>query len=427
MIASDDSLPTATVVGAGPAGLIVAEVLAEAGFAVTVYEHKPSAGRKFLLAGRGGLNITHSEPFEQFVQRYGKSQARLEAVLSEFAPAELRAWCADLDEPTFAGSSGRVFPESFRATPLLRAWLKRLARSGVELETRHRWLGFGAESDPGASRFTDSGGENIIVHSDVTIMALGGASWPRTGSDAAWVDPFTAAGIDVVPLEAANCGVQVAWTSEFLDRFEGRPLKNVALSVTDTSVRGDCVVTAKGLEGGPVYAHSAELRAGIAEPRTVTLSIDMQPDLSIDQLIERLARRRSKESTSTWLRKAGFGPIQVSLLREVTANAIPTEPAQAAELIKTLPLKVEAMMPIERAISSAGGVSFDELDQNFMLHKLPGVFVAGEMLDWEAPTGGYLLQGCFSTAVAAARGAAEWHRRGIDWQSPGWADSFGGT
>jgi len=411
MSTPDGSPPTATVVGAGPAGLMTAEVLAEAGFAVTVYEHKPSAGRKFLLAGRGGLNITHSEPFEQFVQRYGKSQTRLESVLSKFGPAELRAWCADLDEPTFTGSSGRVFPESFRATPLLRAWLKRLALSGVELRTRHRWLGFGAESDPGASRFTDSTGESIAVHSDVTVMALGGASWPRTGSDAEWVDLFAEAGIKLVPLEAANCGVQVAWTPDFLDRFEGQPLKNVALSVTNTLVRGDCVVTAKGLEGGPVYAHSAQLRGSIAQPERATLLIDMQPDLTVDQLGVRLARRRPKESTSTWLRKAGFGPLQVGLLREVTGNAIPAETAQAAELIKALPLRVDAMMPIERAISTAGGVSFDEVDPNFMLHKLSGVFVCGEMLDWEAPTGGYLLQGCFSTAVVAARGAIKWHQQ----------------
>jgi len=226
------------------------------------------------------------------------------------------------------------------------------------------------------------------------------------------VEPFAEAGIDVVPLEAANCGVQVAWTSQFLDRFEGQPLKNVALSASDTSVRGDCVVTAKGLEGGPVYAHSAELRAGISQLERATLLIDMQPDLSIDQLGVRLARRRPKESTSTWLRKAGFGPIQVGLLRETTGNAIPAETAAVADLIKAVPLRIEAMMPIDRAISTAGGVSFAELDHNLMLRKLPGVFVAGEMLDWEAPTGGYLLQACFSTAVTTARGAVEWLHQG---------------
>lgn len=399
---------TATVVGGGPAGLMAAEVLAGSGFEVTVYEHKPSVGWKFLLAGRGGMNITHSEPFEEFLARYGPARARLEPALTQFGPAELRAWCSELGEPTFVGSSGRVFPESFRATPLLRAWLKRLSGLDVEFRLRHHWLGFEGEGDRTASLFAGPDGVTSVVDAAVTVMALGGASWPRTGSTAEWVEPFAMVGVEVAPLQPANCGVQVGWSAIFADRFAGQPLKNVAVSVGGQGVRGDCVVTASGLEGGPVYAHSATLRDALTQHGEALLRIDLQPDLTADQLGARLSKRRAKDSASTWLRKAGFAPLQVGLLREATANRLPAEPEEIARLAKAVPTVVHAMMPIERAISSAGGVSFDEVDPNFMLHKLPGVFVAGEMLDWEAPTGGYLLQGCFSTGVAAATGAIVW-------------------
>ncbi len=401
---------TATVVGAGPAGLMAAEVLAEAGVDVTIYDQMPSAGRKLLLAGRGGLNITHSEPLEAFLQRYGSARSHLADVVADFDPNDLRDWCTGLNETTFVGSSGRVFPESFRSTPMLRAWLRRLDSQGVKLRVRHHWLGFGTAEDgrPDGTRsvFTDADGSTVEVRADVTIMALGGASWPRTGSDGGWVDEFIRCGLDVAPLRPANCGVRVGWTEEFVERFAGVPLKNVAVGVGSPSVRGDAMVTKSGLEGGPVYASSSEIRGSLDRDGICTLVVDLNPDLSIDQLAERLRQcRRPKDSISTWLRKGRFAPVAVALMRECTGNQIPADPERVAELAKLLPVQVIDLMPIDRAISTAGGVTFDEISGSFMLHRIPGVFVAGEMLDWEAPTGGYLLQASFSTAVAAARGA----------------------
>lgn len=402
------SAPTAAVIGGGPAGLMASEVLAGAGFAVTVFDQRRSLGRKFVLAGRGGLNITHGEPLDTFVSRYGAARPRLEAALRRFGPDELRGWCADLGEPTFVGSSGRVFPESLRATPLLRAWLRRLTDLGVRFAPQHRWLGFGDGEHTAISRFMDGDGNTIESHTDVTVMALGGASWPRVGGDGSWLAGFETAGVAVTPLAAANCGIRVRWSATFLERFEGQPLKNVRLAVDDEAARGDCVVTADGLEGGPVYRHSSALRVAIARDGSATISVDLQPDLTIGGLGARLDKRRPKDSISNWLRRAGIGPLHLGVLREATGNHLPSSPEDLANLIKTTSLVVEALAPIERAISTAGGVSLDEVDDSFMLHRLPGVFVAGEMLDWEAPTGGYLLQGCFSTGVAAAVGAVEW-------------------
>jgi uncharacterized flavoprotein (TIGR03862 family) len=407
---------SAIVVGGGPAGLMAAEVLARGGVAVTVYEHMPSVGRKLLLAGRSGLNITHSEPLEQLVARYGTSADQLCAAVHAFGPQELRAWCASLGEPTFVGSTGQVFPASLRATPLLRNWLSRLEELGVMIAVRHRWLGWASDSDGRIdgqrSRFVSPEGIITDRAADVTVLALGGASWPRVGSDGGWVLPLRTAGIDVSELRPANCGMRVEWTEHFVERFAGTPLKNVAVGFGGIRVRGDAMVSRHGIEGGPVYAQSAAVRDAIDRSGPCALHIDLHPDLSIDELTQRLGRRRPKDSVATALRRTiGLAPVSVSLLREATGNRLPSDPSELAMLVKTVPLVVESTMPIGRAISSAGGISLTEIDNSFMLRRIPGTFVAGEMLDWEAPTGGYLLQASFSTAVAAARGALSWLAR----------------
>jgi uncharacterized flavoprotein (TIGR03862 family) len=401
--------PNAAVVGGGPAGLIAAEVLATNGVAVTVYDHKPSVGRKFLLAGRGGLNITHGEPFPDFVARYGPAADWLEPMLRRFGPADLRAWCAGLGEPTFVGSSGRVFPESFRATPLLRAWLGRLAELGVRFELRHRWLGW---DDGGRSWFRRADGSEIDVAPDATVMALGGASWPRVGSDGGWVGPFAEAGVEVTALRPSNVGVRVDWTDGFADRFAGVPLKNVALRVGGELARADAMVTLTGVEGGPVYALSRPIREQLDRDGRCVLEVDLHPDQTVEQLTIRLSRRRPKDSVANWLRRSiGLTPVSIGLLREATHNRVPTEPGEVAGLVKSVPVAVSGTMPIDRAISTAGGVALDEVDESLMLRRVPGTFVAGEMLDWEAPTGGYLLQASFTTGVVAARGALLWMGR----------------
>jgi len=410
--------PTASIVGGGPAGLIAAETLAGDGFAVTVFEHKPSVGRKFLLAGRGGLNLTHTESFDEFVAHYDAT-GWVAPLLAAFGPDDLRTWCASLGEDTFVGSSGRVFPASFRATPLLRAWLRRLDEVGVDFATRHRWRGW---SDGGAHRFAAPDGVEFDVHHDVTVMALGGASWPRVGSDGGWVPIFEAAGISVTSLRPANAGVVVGWSAEFADRFAGQPLKNVAVSVGPVTVRGDAMVTTSGLEGGPVYGVGREVRAELDESGNCTLTIDLHPDQSTTQLTDRLARRRPKDSVTTWLRRSlGLHLVAVNLLRESTRGRLPDEPAAMAELVKAVPVAVARSMSIDRAISTAGGVALDELDTDLMLRRRPGTFVAGEMIDWDAPTGGYLLQASFSSGVVAARGASKWSRSGRE-QSPSLTD-----
>ncbi|HEY0217312.1 MAG TPA: TIGR03862 family flavoprotein [Cellulomonas sp.] len=424
---------TAGVVGGGPAGLIAAEVLATAGVAVTVYDRMPSVSRKLLLAGHGGLNITHSEDRARMLPRYGRSADRLAPMIDDFTPDDLRAWCAGLGEETFVGSSGRVFPRSFRATPLVRAWLTRLAGLGVTIEKRQRWTGWTADGTGlrlvGVGAEAD-GAEREVAH-DVTLLALGGASWPRLGADGSWIEELAARGVAVAPLRAANVGVRAGWTAAFAERFQGVPLKHVALSVrgpgprpagadgsdrgdrpdrregAGPTVRGDAMVTRTGLEGGPVYAIGAALRDAMdaaADGRCV-LDVDLRPDVPVDRLTERLGRRRPKDSRSTWLHRAiGLDPVGVALLREATGNALPDDPAAAAALVKAVPVTVTGTMPIDRAISSAGGIGWSEVDEDLMLRALPGTFVAGEMLDWEAPTGGYLLQASFSTGVRAARG-----------------------
>jgi uncharacterized flavoprotein (TIGR03862 family) len=388
---------------------MAAELLATAGLAVTVYEHMPSVGRKLLLAGRSGLNLTHNEAMDDLLVRYGSATSRLQAAIRAFGPQELRSWCESLGQPTFVGSSGRVFPASMRATPLLRAWLARLEGLGVVIEVRARWLGW---TTTGALLFSRSDGTTVEVTSDVTVFALGGASWPRVGSDGGWVATFRHAGVHVNELRAANCGVRVEWTEHFAERFAGVPLKNVAITVGETSVRGDAMVTRDGIESGPVYAHSAAIREAIDRRGRCHMAIDLHPDLTIERVAERLDRRRPKDSLTASLRHSiDLTPVSISLLREVTGNRVPKDSNELAKLVKAVPMIIESTMPIERAISSSGGVALDEVDDAFMLHRLPGTFVAGEMLDWEAPTGGYLLQASCSTAVAASRGAIAWLQR----------------
>lgn len=394
---------TAIVVGGGPGGLMAAEVLATAGVRVTVVEHMASVGRKFLLAGRSGLNLTHSEPLDRMLARYGSSSPRLEVALRAFDADALRAWSAGLGEPTFIGTSGRVFPTSLRGTPLLRAWLRRLDELGVEVLTRTAWVGWAPD---GALSVRDRDGAERDLASEVVVFALGGASWPRVGSDGGWVTRFRAAGIEVHELRPANCGVRIAWPTEFVDRHAGAPVKNVALRVGDTVARGDMVITSTGMEGGPVYSLSAAVREVCDVAGAATVEVDLHPDLGVAQVADRLRRRRPKDSMSSTLKRTlGLDSATVAWLRAVV-DRLPADPDELATLLKAVPMAVDGLVPIDRAISSAGGVALAEVDDTFMLRHMPGTFVVGEMLDWEAPTGGYLLQATFSTAVLAANAAA---------------------
>lgn len=400
---------TIAIVGGGPAGLIAAEIIANAGHAVTVYDQMASVGRKFLLAGRGGLNLTHSEPLEAFLGRFRPAEPALARSIGEFPPDALQAWSAGLGEATFVGSSGRVFPKSFKTSPLLRAWLQRLAALGVVIRTRHRFEGWNPQ---GALLFSGPAGPLPPVQADATVLALGGASWPRMGSDGAWVAPLSAAGILVSPLQPANCGVTLVWSEVFRARFEATPVKPVALTFDGITTRGEAMVTSYGLEGGAIYALSGPLRDAISRDGHATLRLDLRPDIPAEALQARLSRQRGSETLSTFLRKAGgLSPIAVGLLREGAGLDLPVAPEALASLIKSLPLRLTGTRPLERAISTAGGVRFEALDDALMVKERPGLFVAGEMLDWEAPTGGYLLQGTFATGAAAATGLLKWLER----------------
>jgi uncharacterized flavoprotein (TIGR03862 family) len=398
------------VIGAGPAGLMAAEILSAAGMAVTVYDRMPSPGRKLLMAGRGGLNLTHSEAFETFATRYGAASERLRPILEAFSPAALVAWAEGLGEQTFTGSSGRIFPRTMKASPLLRAWLRRLGGQGVELRTRHDWLGW---DDKGALTFRGPDGP-VTVKPDATVLALGGASWAKLGSDGSWSVPLETRGVGIEPFQPSNCGFVADWSPLFRARFGGTPLKGIALRFEGQSARGDAVVTHYGIEGGAVYALSAALRDAIERDGKAVLEIDLRPDMTRSRLTDKLSRPAKGQSLATFLRKAThLPPVAVNLLRE--AGDLPSGGALAA-LIKGVPVTLTATQPIERAISTAGGVSLDAVDDDLMLRALPGVFAAGEMLDWEAPTGGYLLQASFATGVAAARGVLAWlaARKAID-------------
>lgn len=384
---------------------MAAEVLAQGGAAVTVYDAMPSAGRKFLMAGRGGLNLTHGEPLPQFLARYREATAHLQSAIEAFPPQALRDWSETLGQPTFVGSSGRVFPSAFKASPLLRAWLRRLDRAGVQLSLRHRWTGWDGS---GRLLFQTPEGARAIK-AGAAVLALGGASWPRLGSDAAWVKILADKGVKVAPLRPANSGFTVAWSDIFRERFEGQPLKGIAMTFQDSTLRGEAIVTRSGIEGGAIYALSAELREAILRDGQTAVGIALRPDLGTDELTAKLSGSKGKQSFSNFLRKAlKLSPVAIGLLQEAARSSslsLPSlQPADLASLVNAVPLKLTGVAPIERAISTAGGISFDELDENFMLRRTPGTFAAGEMLDWEAPTGGYLLQACFATGAAAGRG-----------------------
>lgn len=362
---------TAAIIGAGPSGLMAAEVLAQGGARVTVHDRMAAPARKFLMAGRGGLNLTHSEPLDRLLGRYGPAREMLESAIRAFPPQAVRDWCHGLGIETFVGSSGRVFPRTMKASPLLRAWLKRLDGLGVELKRRSEWRG------PDGS-------------ADITILAMGGASWPKLGSDGNWVPVLRGLGVEIRDLTPSNSGVVTDWSAHFSERFAGTPLKRIAITCNGLTIRGEAIVTRRGLEGGVIYGLSGELR------EAAEISIDLKPDLSEEQAAAKLERPRGKDSTSNWLRKSlNLPPVAIALLRERGV-------APSAAAIKRLVVPVRGVEGLERAISSAGGIARSEVDQNFQLHRLPGVYAVGEMLDWEAPTGGYLLQACFSTGRWAA-------------------------
>lgn len=396
------SAPDVAIIGAGPAGLIAAERLALAGHKVAIYERMASPARKFLLAGRGGLNLTHSEPLDALLGRYGEARAWLEPAIRAFPPRALRDWADGLGAESFVGSSGRVFPRAMKASPLLRAWLARLDGLGVQLHAGRLWTGW---DESGGLRFALRDGGEEIVTPRATLLALGGASWPRLGGDGSWVELLERKGVAIAPLMPANAGFTVAWSALMRDKFAGLPLKRIALSFAGQRVLGEAMIDAGGIEGGAVYALSGPLREAIAREGEAIPMVDLRPDLTEPELATRLAKRRPGETLSNHLRKAaGLSPVAAAVLREAAGGPLPAEPEALAPLIKAAPLRLTGMASLARAISSAGGVRAGEIDPDFMLKRQPGIFVAGEMLDWEAPTGGYLLQACFATGVAAAEG-----------------------
>ncbi|MBT9371975.1 TIGR03862 family flavoprotein [Rhizobium sp. CSW-27] len=392
------------IVGGGPAGLMAAEVLAAAGRRVSVFEAMPTFGRKFLLAGKSGLNITHSEDYGRFRTRFGASNGRLAAALDGFTPADIRAWAEGLGTQTFVGSSGRVFPTVMKASPLLRAWLKRLAEMGVTLLPRHRLLSL----TPGGGLFETPDGEREI-RADAMLLALGGASWPRLGSDAAWVAGLRHQGIAIADFRPANCGFDVNWSDAFRSRFAGEPVKAVRLTSEAGVTQGEFVISRHGVEGSLIYGHAAALRDRLDRDGVAALQLDLAPGRSLERVAAALERLPARTSLSNRLRRAaGLEGVKAALVRECAPAIAEADPAEQAAAIKALPVPLLRPRPIEEAISSAGGIAWAGIDAGYMLTARPGTFVAGEMIDWEAPTGGYLLTACLATGRAAARGIDRW-------------------
>ncbi|WP_031231295.1 TIGR03862 family flavoprotein [Asticcacaulis sp. YBE204] len=383
---------TIAVIGAGPAGLMLAEILSAHGYRVDIYDRMASVARKFLMAGRGGLNLTHSEPLAAFIGRYGNRATQVKPTIEAFTPKDLRDWADALGAETFVGSSGRVFPKALKASPLLRAWLKRLEAQGVRFHLRHAWTGWADNALVFAH-----GDKTVEVRPDIIVLALGGASWPKLGSDGGWTDILGARGVEIAPLKAANMGFTVTWSEHFRDRFAGEPLKPIALTYEGRVRKGELMLTRQGIEGGAVYAHAAALRDTIARKGSATLLIDLKPELSEAQIVNKLSRGAKNDSLSNKLRKTlNLSPAAIALLRETGQEITPA-------LIKAAPVTLTGAQALERAISSAGGIRFDAVTPDYELKALPGTYAIGEMLDWEAPTGGYLLQACFSQAVWTAR------------------------
>ena len=400
------------IIGGGPAGLMAAEAAVTAGAIVELYDTMPSIGRKFLLAGKGGLNLTHSDPMESFLSRYGTCRALIEPAIRSFPPAALRAWAHELGVETFVGTSGRIFPTDLKAAPLLRAWLRRLRMAGVQFHVRHRWCGW---DEHGRLRFITSNGMSS-VQADAVVLALGGGSWPHFGSDAAWIQILAERKIPISPLKPANCGFDVRWSEHFRTKFAGHPVKTVeatAKTVDGIMIRqrGEFVITETGVEGGVIYAVSSYLRNRIEKDGPATLWLDLAPDRSLQRLTDDLSQPRGKHTVATHLKRcAGVAGVKAGLLREAVPKEALADPVRLATAIKSLPVTLVSPRPLEEAISTAGGVSFEALDSRLMIRSLPGVFCAGEMVDWEAPTGGYLLTGCLATGRLAGSAAAEWAR-----------------
>ncbi|MDD3021359.1 MAG: TIGR03862 family flavoprotein [Alphaproteobacteria bacterium] len=388
-------MKTIAIIGAGPGGLMAAEHLAKKGYKVDIYDHKPTPARKLLMAGRGGLNITHSEPIETFLQKYGESEDFLRPIIEYFTAQSLRIWCAELGEETFVGTSGRVFPQSFKSSPLLRSWLSRLADLNVTLHASHHWTGWNSQ---GELSFTTP--ESKTIKPDATILALGGASWPKLGSDGTWTPELEKRGVEISPFRPTNCGFHVNWSDVFKSKFAGTPLKSIALTHHDITISNEIMISQHGLEGGGIYALSKSIRTSIEQHGTTTLHIDLKPDLTEQQLEDRLTKPRGRDSQTNFIRKqTGISPVAINLLYECGDKTKPL-----AHQIKNIMIPLSETFPIGRAISSAGGIKLSELDENLMLKRCPSVFAIGEMLDWEAPTGGYLLQATLSMGVFVALG-----------------------
>lgn len=396
------------IIGGGPAGLMAAEVLLARGLQTSLFEAKPAPGQKFLVAGKGGLNLTHSEPRADFLSRYGPRRPQIEAWLDAFGPDELRHWAHGLGAETYIGSSGRVFPKEMKAGPLLKAWLDRLQASGLQIHTRHKWVGWGKDHE--LLFETPQGEKNLPA--DAVLLALGGGSWPELGSDGSWIPILEKHQVEIAPLKPANCGFDVEWTSHFREKFAGEPVKSAAVTLKGIRKLGEFIITEYGLEGSLIYAISAQVRDEIERSGNAIITLDLTPNWTAKEVFQKLSRPRGSHSISKHLKRTlNISGVKSGLLWEFVPREDFSDPERLAGAVKSLPIPLVAPRPLEEAISSAGGVRFESLDDQLMLRALPGVFCAGEMLDWEAPTGGYLLSACFASGYWAGLGMANWLER----------------